>query len=204
MRAGNDWLELLHAGRADFTLAWRRLADAADGDEARAARAVPRPRAPDAWLARWRERCAREDAGPADGAEAAPEARAARMRRVNPMVIPRNHRVEEALAAASDDDDLGPFERLLEALRRPYDEIAEHAALRRAGAGRGHGLLPDLLRHLKDRARGSGPKPRPHQLLRSSRSLTNTVFGSGLLGQLGEGRAQRRDHARAAAGAGRC
>ena len=41
--------------------------------------------------------------------------------------IPRNHRVEEALAAASDDDDLGPFERLLAALRRPYDESAAHA-----------------------------------------------------------------------------
>jgi uncharacterized protein YdiU (UPF0061 family) len=44
------------------------------------------------------------------------------MRRVSPWVIPRNHRVEEALAAASDEGDLGPFERLLEALRRPYDE----------------------------------------------------------------------------------
>ena len=49
------------------------------------------------------------------------------MRRVNPIVIPRNHRVEEALAAASNDADLGPLERLLAALRRPYDEIAEHA-----------------------------------------------------------------------------
>jgi uncharacterized protein YdiU (UPF0061 family) len=46
------------------------------------------------------------------------------MRRVNPSVIPRNHRVEEALAAASDDDDLGPFDRLLDALRQPYDESA--------------------------------------------------------------------------------
>jgi uncharacterized protein YdiU (UPF0061 family) len=49
------------------------------------------------------------------------------MRRVSPWVIPRNHRVEEALAAASDDGDLGPFERLLTALKRPYDEAAEHA-----------------------------------------------------------------------------
>jgi len=49
------------------------------------------------------------------------------MRRVNPIVIPRNHRVEEALAAASNDADLDPLERLLAALRRPYDEIPEHA-----------------------------------------------------------------------------
>ena len=49
------------------------------------------------------------------------------MRRVNPWVIPRNHRVEEALSAASADDDLGPFDRLLAALRQPYDEITNHA-----------------------------------------------------------------------------
>ena len=44
------------------------------------------------------------------------------MRAVNPFVIPRNHLVEEALAAASDDDDLAPFESLLAALRQPFDE----------------------------------------------------------------------------------
>jgi uncharacterized protein YdiU (UPF0061 family) len=44
------------------------------------------------------------------------------MRRVNPWIIPRNHRVEEALAAASDKGDLAPFEALLNALRKPFDE----------------------------------------------------------------------------------
>jgi uncharacterized protein YdiU (UPF0061 family) len=48
------------------------------------------------------------------------------MRSVNPLVIPRNLRVEEALAAASDGD-LAPFERLLAALRRPYDDLPAHA-----------------------------------------------------------------------------
>ena len=41
---------------------------------------------------------------------------------MNPWLIPRNHRVEEALAAASEHDDLTLLERLLAALRRPYDE----------------------------------------------------------------------------------
>ena len=49
------------------------------------------------------------------------------MRGANPFVIPRNHRVEEALAAASDAGDLAPFERLLDALRRPFDEAPELA-----------------------------------------------------------------------------
>jgi uncharacterized protein YdiU (UPF0061 family) len=41
------------------------------------------------------------------------------LRRANPVVIPRNHRVEEALAAA-EAGDLGPVERLLEVLRNPF------------------------------------------------------------------------------------
>ena len=44
------------------------------------------------------------------------------MRQVNPRIIPRNHRVEEALAAASDTGDLGPFEDLLQAVKRPFDD----------------------------------------------------------------------------------
>jgi uncharacterized protein YdiU (UPF0061 family) len=44
------------------------------------------------------------------------------MRRVNPFVIARNHRVEEALDAASDAGDLAPFERLLAAVRQPFVE----------------------------------------------------------------------------------
>ena len=124
----DDWLALLHAGRVDFTLAWRRLADAAAGDDALLHSLFTDPGALEAWLARWRERCTREDeVASSKGEVAATDARAARMRRVNPWVIPRNHRVEEALAAASDDEDLGPFDRLLEALRHPYDETADNA-----------------------------------------------------------------------------
>ena len=55
-----DWLTLLHAERVDFTLGWRRLADAAAGDEAPLRALFADARAPDAWLARWRARCASE------------------------------------------------------------------------------------------------------------------------------------------------
>ncbi len=74
--------------------------------------------------------------------------RADAMRSVNPMVIARNHRVEEALAAASDEGDLEPFERLLDALRRPYDDAPELAAIRRACAGGRDCRLPHVLRNL--------------------------------------------------------
>jgi uncharacterized protein YdiU (UPF0061 family) len=119
-----DWLALLHAHSVDFTLGWRRLADAADGRDAPVRALFVEPAALDAWLARWRERCARDDVAGGPGAS---DERAARMRRASPSIIPRNHRVEEALAAATNADDLAPFERLLAALRRPYDEAPELA-----------------------------------------------------------------------------
>jgi len=116
----DDWLTLLHAGHVDFTLAWRRLADAAAGDDAPLRALFADPHALDPWLARWEARCTREgeDADHEPAGDAA--GRAAAMRAVNPNVIPRNHRVEEALAAASDEGDLGPFQRLLAALVQPY------------------------------------------------------------------------------------
>jgi len=109
----DDWLALLQQGRADFTLAWRRLADALDGDEA-PLRALFGERAAglDDWLSRWRAGCT---------------ATSAALRAINPVIIPRNHRVEEALAAASEQGDMAPCDALLAALRRPFDDEPAHA-----------------------------------------------------------------------------
>ncbi len=52
----------------------------------------------DSWLARWRVRCTSEDVSASSDAERAGSERASEMRSVNPIIIPRNHRVEEALA----------------------------------------------------------------------------------------------------------
>jgi uncharacterized protein YdiU (UPF0061 family) len=117
-----DWLALLEADAVDYTLAWRRLADAAEGRPVPLRELFADAVALEAWLVRWQQRCAAED-GPAT-ANAAPPAqrRAQAMRRVNPWIIARNHRVEEALDAASAEGELGPFESLLAAIQRPYDE----------------------------------------------------------------------------------
>ena len=114
-----EWLTLLHAQRVDFTLAWRRLADAAAGDETSLRALFADTSAAEPWLARWRARCASEGRNAVE--------RAGAMRRVNPYVIPRNHLVEDALAAASGQDDLAPFRKLLDAIRRPYEETPELA-----------------------------------------------------------------------------
>jgi len=110
-----DWLALLQSQQVDFTLAWRRLADAAAGDESALRALFADTAALDGWLSRWRERVARDGGSASERAE--------RMRRASPWIIPRNHRVEAALAAASSSDrDLAPFEQLHDAVRRPYDE----------------------------------------------------------------------------------
>lgn len=117
----SDWLDLLQANEIDFTLAWRRLADAAAGDASLLQALFPDPEVLEPWLGRWRQRCEA-------GGTLSPQERARRMRLVNPWVIARNHRVEEALDAASTRGDLAPFERLLSALRNPYEESPENAA----------------------------------------------------------------------------
>ena len=105
----------MHESAADFTLAFRRLCAAAADATADVGRAP----------------CSRTrpltTAGPRGGARVSrdarePEARAAAMRGVNPAFIPRNHRVERALAAAIDEGDLSPFAELMTVLSRPYED----------------------------------------------------------------------------------
>ena len=113
-----EWLALLQQHKVDFTLAWRHLGHAAAGDANPLRALFEQPSVVNPWLERWHARCAQEDAGDSP----AGLARAERMHWVNPWVIPRNHRVEEALAAASEHGDMGPFDRLLAALRQPFSD----------------------------------------------------------------------------------
>ena len=119
----NGFLAAITDQKADHTLAFRRLSRAALGDDA-ALRALLDDDARYAmWAGRWRERLARDPAPPA--------ARAAAMDRMNPIYVPRNHRVEEALTAAVEHGDLGLFDSLLAVLERPFDErpgLAAYAA----------------------------------------------------------------------------
>jgi uncharacterized protein YdiU (UPF0061 family) len=111
-----DWLQLLHTQAVDFTLGWRHLASAAEGQPEPLRDLFIDRAALDAWLARWHERCAREDG-------VGPSQRAERMRLASPAIIPRNHLVEAALAAATEGD-LAPFDALLAMLRDPWQEAA--------------------------------------------------------------------------------
>lgn len=119
-----DWLALLEAQAVDFTLGWRRLADAAEGREQALLALFTDTARLQAWLQRWHQRADLPLAQDGMVSEATTQ-RAAAMRRASPFVIPRNHRVEEALTAATMDDDLQPFQRLLAALQQPFSETPE-------------------------------------------------------------------------------
>lgn len=102
--------------RLDFTLTFRWLtelatADLDSGDSVAELYALPAVLQP--WLERWQQRLARE---PADDRTARQQA----MLQANPAFIPRNHLVEQALAAAIDCSDYEPFYRLQQRLQQPF------------------------------------------------------------------------------------
>ncbi|WP_237151543.1 protein adenylyltransferase SelO [Oryzibacter oryziterrae] len=110
------WLEAMRTGNADFTLAFRRLADCAVASDADGAlfdlfesRDAIAP-----WLDTWRHRLAGQQ-------RSAEETRRA-MRRINPAFIPRNHLLEEIIEAAIERDDFAPFDRLHQILSRPFED----------------------------------------------------------------------------------
>lgn len=111
-------LAVMQEAEADFTLTFRRLALAAESSAPEAAlrELFSDTTGIEHWLCDWRERLAHD---PQSAAE-----RTASMRRVNPAFIPRNHRVEAALNAASQGD-IEPFHRLLAILQRPYQDQPE-------------------------------------------------------------------------------
>jgi uncharacterized protein YdiU (UPF0061 family) len=109
------FLALLHQQQVDFTLAFRRLCDAADEPASTAVRELFRePGVFDAWSVGWRSRL---EAG---GVPAAVRAQA--MRRVNPLYIPRNHLVEQVIVAGVESGNFAPFAELAEVLSRPFEE----------------------------------------------------------------------------------
>jgi uncharacterized protein YdiU (UPF0061 family) len=105
-----DWMQ---KSRADFTNTFRDLSsgERPAGDRYQDADFQ-------AWYARWQDRL---------GHDGPPSAAHAMMRAANPAVIPRNHRVEEALAAAEDHDNLSALHRLVTVLSAPYEPGADSA-----------------------------------------------------------------------------
>ena len=100
-----DVLGLLKESHVDFSSFFRGLSDAARGNPEATRGLFINLAGIDDWITRWRA------LSPA----------AAPMDRINPVYIPRNHLVEEALTAATAGD-LDPVQQLLVAVTAPYDQ----------------------------------------------------------------------------------
>lgn len=103
-----DLLDHMHHASMDYTLTFRSLIQSLEANNSHHATTALGD-----WLPRWRDRLAIEP-GPTEESIAS-------MRRSNPAVIPRNHRVQQALDAA-EHGDIDLFHRLLAALSTPDQE----------------------------------------------------------------------------------
>lgn len=109
-----DWMK---EAKADFTNTFRALTCFVENSgEMPLPDTLPAP-----WREKWSVRLARQ--------QKSRGAMVVTMRRANPVVIPRNHRVEEALEAATRGD-LSVTQRLLGVLARPFDETPENELYR--------------------------------------------------------------------------
>jgi protein adenylyltransferase len=120
LNLATGFLTAVEGNKVDYTLAFRSLADAAVGKENRIRALFADPSAYATWSEHWRARLSRDTVEPRQRAE--------KIRLANPAFIPRNHRVEEALSAAVDQGDYGPFDTMLKILSRPFEDQPEFAA----------------------------------------------------------------------------
>lgn len=104
----------------DFTLAFRRLSQVLCGDRDIVKNLFKKPNEFDDWEQRWAKRLKQEGVATEETAQA--------MDRVNPIYIPRNHKVEEALAAATHQADMTAFSKLLTIVTRPFEEVEGNEA----------------------------------------------------------------------------
>ena len=111
-----ECLGLLDVQEVDFTLFFRHLTRVAGGEDPKTLALMFSSSEPfKQWFAKWRG-----EANPARHLQA--------MRGANPILIPRNHRVEQAIQSAYVGDFV-PFHRLVDALAAPYAEQVEYADL---------------------------------------------------------------------------
>ena len=117
-----EFLDWMKTAEADFTSSFFALTKAAESGELRGPLSLGG--APfRAWHGKWATRLRRDQRGKGDVAVT--------MRRANPVVVPRNYRVEEALAAAAVGD-LAVMRRLLDVLRNPFEETEANEPYRDA------------------------------------------------------------------------
>lgn len=107
-----DFLKLLQETKQDFTLGFYLLSEVLDPQLNSGLKTEIDFSFFSEWIERWKQRLAREPGTLSTVAEA--------MRRVNPVVIPRNHQVERVITAAVEGDSIAEAQELLEIITTPY------------------------------------------------------------------------------------
>ena len=107
-----DLLTWMHKNKADYTNTFCFLMDENFQDNK-----VYNDEDFRTWKQRWKERLKINNN--------TPEKYLSLMKTVNPLVIPRNHNVEEALKSANNND-LTPLKKLLKILEKPYEKAKEN------------------------------------------------------------------------------
>ena len=117
----DDLLSIMHHHHADFTNTFRALEKCYENDMSHVGD-LSTDRAFLLWLERWKARLKRQ--------QQSTDTLFVVMRSNNPAIIPRNHRVQEALAALSEQGDDVPMLNLLNALAKPFDDVSAYDAYR--------------------------------------------------------------------------
>jgi uncharacterized protein YdiU (UPF0061 family) len=117
-----DLLGRLAANHVDYTVFFRALCAAAEDSstDLHMASFFEEPSVFHTWADSWQRRLLKD--------KVTPKARASAMRRTNPAFIPRNHRIEQAIVAATGGD-FEPFETLVTVLAHPFDDQPEYSYL---------------------------------------------------------------------------
>ncbi len=112
-KLADDLLATMEGQNVDYTLLFRGLSEPSFGRAAEVKLLFGDPSAFSEWFKRWQLRLKQENSDPT--------VRAAKMKQVNPIYIPRNHKVEEALQSMTKHGNIAPFERLNNVLSHPFD-----------------------------------------------------------------------------------
>ena len=114
----NELLQIMHEAKIDFTRSFRILSKAVTGNPDQLLELFSEQDKINAWLEEWRQELTRQNISAEDAART--------MDRNNPAFIPRNHRVEQAITAAIENDDFEPTKKLIKILSCPYENQAEY------------------------------------------------------------------------------
>jgi uncharacterized protein YdiU (UPF0061 family) len=119
-----DWLTHLERDRGDFTISFRNLANcliAQTGLDLPVESDLPGTEPDQTWLNQWLDELKNQGIDPTTAVNT--------IRCANPIVVPRNHRIQAAITAATERNDYGLFEDLHKALAHPFNTAQQYHEL---------------------------------------------------------------------------